>query len=115
MVKGMAAEGMALVAQGFRSANAVGGSPSPGGATVHFRPGDDAKARTVAAAFPGATLKEDATVGDRIVVHLGGSAPTVVEVPNRVGDQPLPRASITIPPTPGSVVTGRRADADICS
>ena len=105
----------ALLAQGFRSANAVAGSPAPGGATIHFRPGDDAKARTVAAAFPGAGLSEDATVGARIVVHLAQSAPTVVAVPNRVGGRPLPTPSITIPASPGALVTGRKAATDICS
>lgn len=105
----------ALLAQGFRSANAVGGTPTEGGATVHFRPGDDAKARTVAAAFPGARLVEDAAVGARVVVHLGTRAPLVVEVPNRVGDRPIPTPSVTIPePTASATVTGRKADTDIC-
>ena len=95
----------ALLAQGFRSVRTVGGNPADGGATVHFAPGADGRARTVAAAFPGSKLVQDATVGARIVVHLGRSAPLVVEVPNRVGDTPLPTASVTIP-TPSTSITG---------
>lgn len=107
----------ALLAQGFRTAEPVGGTPTAGGARVLFSPAHREAARTVAAAFPGAELVEDPAAGASVVVHLGQGSPVVVAVPNRVGATPLPEQTITLPPSEGatSVVTGRKADTDICS
>jgi len=74
---------------------------------------------TVAAAFPGAVLVEDDTVGDVIRVSLGTGSPNVVEVPNRLGTIPVPThtLSATEAPTPSSTVTikARTADTNICA
>ena len=75
------------------------------------------QARTVAAAFPGARLVVDETVGSEIRVTLGSGSAQVVQVPNRVGTTPLPTRPATDAPTPSSTVTikARSADSNICS
>ena len=54
-------------------------------------------ARTVAAAFEGATLREDASVTSGVRVVLGAGAPAVQEVPNRTGSSPVPTPSVSAP------------------
>ena len=74
-------------------------------------------ARTVAAAFPGATLVKDESAGNVVQVTLGAGSPDVVQVPNRLGTTPLPTHSATGAPTPSSVVAikARAADSNICA
>ena len=74
-------------------------------------------ARTVAAAFPGATLVKDESAGNVVQVTLGAGSPYVVQVPNRLGTTPLPTHSATGAPTPSSVVAikARAADSNICA
>ncbi|MEJ5913228.1 LCP family protein [Pseudokineococcus sp. 1T1Z-3] len=82
------------------------------GVRVTYATGEEDAAETVAAAFPGANVVEDpALSGDVVVVTLGTGAPHVVEVPNRLGDQPLPdRAE----PEPGPTIEARSGADDIC-
>ena len=78
--------------------------------------GDHAEdARTVAAAFPGATVKKTSGLGGTVRVTLGPDAPKVVEVPNRLGTDPLPKQSISATPAPTESIQTRKADTDICS
>ena len=77
--------------------------------------GDHAEdARTVAAAFPGATVKKTSGLGGTVRVTLGPDAPEVVEVPNRLGTDPLPKQSISATPAPTESIQTRKADIDIC-
>ncbi|MCE1178005.1 MAG: LCP family protein [Micrococcales bacterium] len=104
----------ALKVQGFNIVGVSNGSDaSIKGATVMHAPADAEAARTVAAAFPGATVKEDATIGSGVVVHLGADAPNVVAVPNRLGSDPIPTPSVTVS-TGSASITARAADEDIC-
>lgn len=124
-VKGLAGQARtALLAQGFVTVD-VGDAPAATGVVVaHSRYQADA-ARTVAAAFPGAVLQLDNTLGDIVQVTLGAGAPAVVEIPNRLGTTPLPTPSISAPavgpsPTPSASPSGppiqtRTADESICS
>jgi hypothetical protein len=75
------------------------------------------EARTVAAAFPGATLVKDESAGNVVQVTLGAGSPYVVQVPNRVGTAPLPTHSPSAAPTPSATVTikARTADSNICA
>ena len=78
--------------------------------------GDHAEdARTVAAAFPGAKVKKTSGLGGTVRVTLGPDAPKVVEVPNRLGTDPLPKQSISATPAPTESIQTRKADTDICS
>lgn len=70
-------------------------------------------ARTVAAAFPGATLELDEAAGAAVVVHLGTGAANPVLVPNRLGTAPLPPMSVTATRPDG--LETRAADQDICA
>jgi len=72
-------------------------------------------ARTVAAAFPGATLLKDESAGSVIQVTLGAGSPYVVLVPNRLGKAPLPirKAGLTTP-TAAVTIAARTADSNIC-
>ena len=65
------------------------------------------------AAFPGAVLKVDESVGDAISVHLGIGAANPVAVPNRVGTEPLPTMTITA--TDPETLQTRNAGQDICN
>ncbi len=70
----------------------------------------------MAAAFEGATLREDAAVTSGVRVVLGAGAPAVREVPNRTGSSPLPTPTVSAPsPAPSPTITARTADQDICS
>ena len=78
--------------------------------------GDHAEdARTLAAAFPGATVKKTSGLGGTVRVTLGPDAPRVVEVPNRLGSDPLPEQRISAIPAPTESIPTRKADTDICS
>jgi LCP family protein required for cell wall assembly len=106
-----------LVVQGFedvRSLNATATTLSEGALVEYSGAGSEA-ARTVAAAFPGARVKETDGLGNRVRVTLGAGAPAVVEVPNRLGTDPLPTPSLTAQPSPTPSVPARTANADICS
>ena len=74
------------------------------------------QARTVAAAFPGARLVVDETVGSEIRVTLGSGSAQVVQVPNRVGTTPLPtpRAGASTP-SPAVTIKARSADSNVCA
>ena len=108
-----------LVIQGFKVREPVTANNREEGVTVAYSGVNREKARTVAAAFPGAVLVEDAAAGDVITVTLGSGSPNVVVVPNRMGTTPLPTHTLTatVAPTPSSTVTikARTADTDVCS
>ena len=88
----------------------------PNGVVVEYGAGGEEAARTVAAAFEGATLREDASVTSGVRVVLGAGAPAVQEIPNRTGSSPVPTPSVSAPePSPTPTITTRKADQDICS
>jgi hypothetical protein len=105
-----------LRVQGFRIIASTTGTDLKQGVTVAYSSQYFQEARTVAAAFPGATLVKDESAGNIIQVTLGAGSPYVVQVPNRVGTTPLPTHSATATPTPSAVVTikARTADSNIC-
>ena len=106
-----------LQVQGFKIESWVSGKAgSVNGVEVRYGPSQAEAAKTVAAAFPGAKLVASSTLGSVIEVHLGMGAPSVVEIPNRLGTQPLPKPSIKAPPAPKSSATfkPRTAAQDIC-
>ena len=83
---------------------------------VEYGPGQKEAARTVAAAFEGATLREDAVRHLGVRVVLGAGAPAVQEIPNRTGSSPVPTPTVSAPsPSPTPTITTRTADQDICS
>jgi hypothetical protein len=91
----------------------MAGVGSVKGTVVRHSAAQSEAARTVAAAFPGAVLKVDESVGDVISVHLGIGAANPVEVPNRVGTEPLPTMTITA--TDPDTLQTRNAGQDICN
>lgn len=104
-----------LEVQGFVGVTTGNGPVGPRGALVEYS-GDRAdEARTVAAAFPGATVEKVTGLGSTVRVTLGAGAPDVVEVENRLGSDPLPTPSITSSPSPTESIQTRRAATDICS
>jgi hypothetical protein len=112
---GKAAEDLRL--QGFRvSGTSTDTDLLKTGVTVSYSSASLEGARTVAAAFPGATLLKDDSLGADLVVTLGAGSPNVVEVPNRVGTAPLPVRTAPRDPKPSSSVTikARSADSNIC-
>lgn len=113
--EGLAAQEVeALRIQGF-TADVGSGSATEEvtGVQVRHAKGDKEAARTVAAAFEGAKTVEDDSVGQTIVVVLGRGAPSVREVENRSGSEPLPAPSVSAPPKEGEIST-RKATEDIC-
>jgi hypothetical protein len=102
--------------QGFNIIGFSTGNDPKDGVTVGYASPYLEEARTVAAAFPGATLVKDENAGNVIQVTLGSGSPYVVQVPNRVGNTPLPTRTATAAPTPSSSVTikARSADSNIC-
>lgn len=116
-VEGLALQaGAALGVQGFQIAGYANGTPGDvTGAVISYAPAQKEAARTVAAAFPGSTLKADAAAGSVIVIHLGPGAANPVAVPNRLGSEPLPAMTITAGPSATDGLETRKADADICS
>jgi len=105
----------AMRVQGFVNAVSSNGTQVMNGVTVEHSAGQAEAARTVAAAFPGARLKAVESLGPRVRVILGAGAPNVAEVPNRLGNAPIPRPSITSTPRVSGSIEARKADADICS
>lgn len=108
----------ALGVQGFRVEAYVNGTGEASkGVVVRYGAGMKDAARTVAAAFPGSQIREDALLGSTIEVSVGLGAENVVEVPNRVGTEPLPTPTVTATQAPKSTETieARTADEDICS
>jgi hypothetical protein len=106
-----------LQVQGFKIESWVSGKTgSVNGVEVRYGPAQAEAAKTVAAAFPGAKLVASSTFGSVIEVHLGMGAANVVEVPNRLGTQPIPKPSITAPPAPKAAASfkPRTAAQDIC-
>lgn len=110
--------GAALQAQGFVVSgldNGVAGQVT--GAVVRYAPQDAETARTLQAAFPGATLEadNDRAVGD-LQVELGAGAPSVVEVPNRLGTGALPdQPIVSTAGGTGAVVDSKPASDDPCT
>ena len=105
----------ALGVQGFAEPTSVNSDAPATGVTVEYSGTGLESARTVAAAFPGSTLKavtED--LGGQVRVVLGAGAAAVVEVPNRLGSAPLPTPTVSATPSPSQLET-RKADQDICS
>ena len=116
-VQGLAAQvAGALEVQGFPTPTTGSTTDRPSGVVVEYGPGQKEAARTVAAAFEGATLREDAAVPTGVRVLVGAGAPAVREVPNRTGSSPLPTPTVSAPsPSPSPTITARTADQDICS
>jgi len=107
-----------LRVQGFHVASTATAPNRTAGVTVGYSSAYAEDARTVAAAFPGATLVKDESAGHSILVTLGTGSPYVVPVPNRVGSTPLPSHGAAGAPgaTPSASVTikARTADSNIC-
>ena len=116
-VQGLAAQvAAALEVQGFPKVTTSSTGERPNGVVVEYGPGQKEAARTAAAAFDGATLREDAAVTSGVRVVLGAGAPPVQEVANRTGSSPVPTPTVTAPsPAPTPTITARTADQDICS
>jgi LCP family protein required for cell wall assembly len=108
----------ALTVQGFRVTSYVTGQGTPThGVVVRYGPGMAGAARTVAAVFPGAQIRADELLGSTIELSMGLDSPNPVEVPNRLGTQPLPKPTVTATAGPSSTETikARTANQDICS
>ena len=105
-----------LQLQGFQVEGFKSGSNPHSGVIVSYSPSKADSARTVAAAFPGAKLREDDLLGETIEVSVGAGSPNVVAVPNRIGTTPLPTHTLTANvPTQTPTFKARAASADICS
>ena len=105
----------ALAVQGFAGVTTSNAPAGPTGAHVEYSGNSAEAARTVAAAFPGAKVAKVAGLGSTVRVTLGSGAPDVVEVPNRLGSDPLPTPSITATPSPTESIPTRKATSDICA
>jgi LCP family protein required for cell wall assembly len=107
-----------LTVQGFKVTSYVTGTgKTSNGVIVRYGPGMEDAARTVAAVYPGAQLREDELLGSTIELSMGLGSPKAVEIPNRLGSKPLPKESVTATKPPASTVTikARTANQDICS
>jgi LCP family protein required for cell wall assembly len=116
-VQGLATQvAAALQVQGFPRPRTSSSTDRPAGVVVEYGAGQQEAARTVAAAFEGARLREDAAVTSGVRVVVGAGAPAVQEIPNRTGSSPVPSPTVTAPtPSPTPTLTARTADQDICS
>lgn len=112
----------ALAVQGFVAmpgADVTDGTVS--GTVIRHAPDLAEAARTVQAAFPGSVLVEDETTGASIIVQMGPGAHNPVEVPNRLGLEPLPMMTVSAEhlgsggSTSTATIPVRTADQDICS
>ncbi len=116
-VSGLAAQAAeGLTVQGFEQVTTASSPERPAGVVVEFGSGNDEAARTVAAAFEGAKVRENAQLADVVRVTLGAGAPEVAEIPNRLGTDPIPSPTVSAPtPQPTESIETRTADQDICS
>jgi LCP family protein required for cell wall assembly len=118
-VSGLAKQaGDALTVQGFHVTSLVNGSGAPThGVVVRYGPGMEGAAKTVAAVFPGAQTRADELLGSTLELSMGLDSPNPVEVPNRLGTQPLPKPSVraTTGPSSTETIQARVANEDICS
>lgn len=109
----------ALSVQGFTIISYVSGyGPATNGVVVRYGNGNEEAARTVAAVFPGAQIREDQLLGSTIELSMGKGAASPVEIENRLGTEPLPTPSVTATtskPTPTETIEARIANQDICS
>ncbi|NHI20283.1 LCP family protein [Phycicoccus endophyticus] len=107
----------ALTVQGFASVQVGDASGEvEDGVLVEYSAGQAQAARTVAAAFPGATVRKAEGLGETVRVTLGPGSPAVVEVPNRLGSEPLPDQPVTATePSPQPTISTRPANESICS
>ncbi len=107
----------ALTVQGFvQGALSNGEVGSVTGVVVRHAVADEASAATVASAFPGATTEVDPELaGGTVRVELGAGAPAVVEVPNRLGSEPLPDQPIVSEPGAGTPGATPSVDARVAS
>jgi hypothetical protein len=104
-----------LASQGFITIPSSTGKTSlKKGVTVSYSSSKLQSARTVAAAFPGATLVPDESTGSSIRVTLGVGSPYVVQVPNRLGTASLSHNGTGTTPTPTVTFKARTADANLC-
>jgi LCP family protein required for cell wall assembly len=110
---GITGRGAATKAELLKAGFQVPGAPGNTARTDHARtvirygPGREDSARTVAAALPGAEVREVASIGDRIEVIVGHRHPAVKKV--TVAD-PTPTAT----PTPSATPITRTATENIC-
>ena len=102
-----------LAIQGFRISTPSTATTRTEGVIVAYSSQRAQSARTVAAAFPGATLVRDEGAGASVRVTLGAGSPYVVLVPNRIGTTPLPERA-TAEPTTTVTIKARTADANPC-
>ncbi len=109
-----AQEAQALVVQGFQAVAASLPAQETKGVEVRHGAATVEAAKTVAAAFPGARLVVDETLGSVVQVRLGLGAENVAEVPNRLGAEPVPTPSVSAPAAPDEIEE-RTADTDICA
>jgi LCP family protein required for cell wall assembly len=115
-VSGLARQAaQALEVQGFPGVTTATTATTTTPVVVQYSGAHEEEARTVAAAFPGAVVEKTGGLGSIVKVTLGRGAPDVVEVPNRVGSDPLPSPSISSEPDTGDTIRTRSANTDICS
>lgn len=118
-IAGLAKQSAAeLQVQGFKVSSYVTGTGKvTEGVVVRYGPGQREAARTVAAAYPGAQLREDELLGSTIELSMGLDSPQAVEVPNRLGTEPLPKATVTATKStgPSETIKARTAAQDICT
>ena len=106
-----------LAVQGFKiDGYLTGTGKTTKGVVVRYGKGMTDAARTVAAAYPGAQIREDELLGSTLELSMGLGAAQAVEVPNRLGTQPLPKPSVTATsPSSTETIKARTANQDICS
>ena len=105
-----------LSVQGFHILGTATGADLTTGVTIGYASPYLQAARTVTAAFPGATLVKDESAGPMIQVILGTGSPYVAQVPNRVGSTPLPaRTTLGATPTWTVTINACTADTSICA
>jgi LCP family protein required for cell wall assembly len=118
-VAGLAKQASAeLQVQGFKIGSYLSGTGAPTeGVVVRYGPNMKEAARTVAAVYPGAQIREDKLLGSTIELSMGVGSPQAVEIPNRLGTTPLPKPSVTATAGPSSTPTikARTAAQDICT
>ncbi|QKE82919.1 LCP family protein [Arthrobacter sp. NEB 688] len=107
-------EADALLVQGFPLVTTDSTTDRTDGVLVQYTSGQEQAARTVAAAFPGAKTEKADGLGTTIRVVIGPGSKTVVELPNRLGTDPIPTPSVS-PPSPQKAIEARTADQDICA